>query len=204
MIFLGINEVLFTTGYFLLFVYTISLLIIFMYVLAQLNLLFNYLKSKFKEDNDPVFDLSIEEETPYVTVQLPVYNEEYVMERLLDNIVELDYPKDKLEIQVLDDSTDDTVKSTAAHVEKLKAEGHNIQHITRTNRVGFKAGALKEGLEIAKGEFIAIFDAAFLTATRLVGKTVPHFKSEKIGVVQTRWSHINRNYSLNQSASLCP
>ncbi|MHA7842301.1 MAG: cellulose synthase family protein [Winogradskyella sp.] len=167
-----------------------------MYALAQLNLLFNYLSSKKKRTICEKFDLSKPNEIPYVTIQLPVFNEMYVMERLLDNIALLDYPKDKLEIQVLDDSTDETVHSTKAHVEKLAATGLDIKHITRTNRVGFKAGALKEGLEIAKGEYIAIFDADFLPKSNWLKRTVPYFKDDEIGVVQTRWGHINRSYSL--------
>lgn len=120
----------------------------------------------------------------------------YVMERLLDNIALMDYPKDKLEIQVLDDSTDETVITTAEHVEKLKKTGLDIQHIRRTDRSGFKAGALKEGLKIAKGEYIAIFDADFLPKPNWLKQTIPYFKDEHIGVVQTRWGHINRNYSV--------
>ncbi len=182
--------------YFIIVIYTIAIVLIFMYALAQLNLLYNYLSSKKKRSTCEKLDLNNPEEVPYVTIQLPVFNEMYVMERLLDNIALLDYPKDKLEIQVLDDSTDETVHSTKAHVDKLAATGLDIKHITRTNRVGFKAGALKEGLEIAKGEFIAIFDADFLPKPNWLKRTVPYFKDEKIGVVQTRWGHINRNYSL--------
>lgn len=182
--------------YFIIVVYTIAIVLIFMYALAQLNLLYNYLSSKKKRSTCEKFDLNNPEEVPYITIQLPVFNEMYVMERLLDNIALLDYPKDKLEIQVLDDSTDETVHSTKAHVEKLAATGLDIKHITRTNRVGFKAGALKEGLEIAKGEFIAIFDADFLPKPNWLKRTVPYFKDEEIGVVQTRWGHINRDYSL--------
>ena len=176
--------------------YTISLLLIFMYSLAQLNLLFNYLSSKKVKDDSPKFDLSNPDEIPYITIQLPVYNEMYVMERLLDNIAKIDYPKDKLEIQVLDDSTDETVETTLKHVQKLQATGLDIKHITRTDRKGFKAGALKEGLEIAKGSIIAIFDSDFLPQKDWLKHTVPYFKDEAIGVVQTRWGHINRNYSI--------
>jgi cellulose synthase/poly-beta-1,6-N-acetylglucosamine synthase-like glycosyltransferase len=177
-------------------IYTISLLLIFMYSLAQLNLLLNYLASKKVKDNSPLFDFSKPEEIPFVTIQLPVYNEMYVMERLLDNIAKMDYPADKLEIQVLDDSTDETVETTRAHVEALAATGLDIKHITRTDRTGFKAGALKEGLVVAKGEFIAIFDSDFLPQTDWLNRTVPYFKDEQIGVVQTRWGHLNRNYSI--------
>lgn len=166
-----------------------------MYALAQLNLMFNYLAAQRKKDKCPKLDFNNPEEVPYVTIQLPVFNELYVMDRLLDNIALLDYPKDKLEIQVLDDSTDETVITTKAHVDKLAATGLDIKHITRTNRQGFKAGALKEGLEIAKGEFIAIFDADFLPDHDWLKKTIPYFKNDKIGVVQTRWAHINRDYS---------
>ena len=176
--------------------YTISLLLIFMYSLAQLNLLFNYLSSKKVKDDSPKFDLSNPDEIPYITIQLPVYNEMYVMERLLDNIAKIDYPKDKLEIQVLDDSTDETVETTLKHVQKLQATGLDIKHITRTDRKGFKAGALKEGLETAKGSIIAIFDSDFLPQKDWLKHTIPYFKDEAIGVVQTRWGHINRNYSI--------
>ncbi|MEO8773111.1 MAG: cellulose synthase family protein [Gelidibacter sp.] len=176
-------------------VYTISLLLILLYALAQLNLLFNYLSAKKTKDTSVLFDFSNPEEIPYVTIQLPVYNEMYVMDRLLENIALMDYPKDKLEIQVLDDSTDETVLTTFEHVQRLKATGLDIQHIQRTDRSGFKAGALKEGLKIAKGEYIAIFDADFLPEPNWLKQTIPYFKDEQIGVVQTRWGHINRNYS---------
>lgn len=178
-------------------VYTLALTIVFLYSLSHLNLLFGYLKSKkVTSTNTPKFDLSNPLETPFITIQLPVFNELYVMERLLDNIVLLDYPKDKLEIQVLDDSTDESVSTTAIKIAALKEKGIDIKHIHRTNRKGFKAGALKEGLKIATGEFIAIFDADFLPKADWLKKTVGHFKNPKIGVVQTRWGHINRNYSL--------
>ncbi|CAM1359416.1 cellulose synthase family protein [Tenacibaculum xiamenense] len=181
--------------YIVIALYTISLVLILMYALAQLNLLFNYLKARKKQDDSPKFDLTNSEEVPYVTIQLPVYNELYVMERLLDNIAKINYPSDKLEIQVLDDSTDESVETTAKHIKKLQGTGLDIQHIRRENREGFKAGALKEGLKIAKGEFIAIFDADFLPKPCWLEKTVPFFKNPEIGVVQTRWGHINRNYS---------
>ena len=181
--------------YIIISLYSISLLLVFMYALAQLNLLFNYLSSRKKADQSETFDLSKEEEVPFVTIQLPVYNELYVMERLLDNIAELRYPREKLEIQVLDDSTDESVETTAAHIKRLQETGLDIQHIRRENRIGFKAGALKEGLKFAKGEFIAIFDADFLPKPCWLEKTVIYFKNPEIGVVQTRWGHINRDYS---------
>ena len=181
--------------YIIIAVYSIALILIFMYAIAQLNLLFNYLSAQKKEDTCVKFDFTKSTEIPLVTIQLPVYNELYVMERLLTNIVKLNYPKDKLEIQVLDDSTDESVISTAKQIEELRSTGIDIKHIKRTNRQGFKAGALKEGLEFAKGEFIAIFDADFLPKENWLYETVPYFKNPEIGVVQTRWGHINRNYS---------
>ncbi|WP_299155914.1 cellulose synthase family protein [uncultured Tenacibaculum sp.] len=181
--------------YVIIAVYTISLVLILLYALAQLNLLFNYLKAQKKEDTCPKFDFSNHEEIPYVTIQLPVFNELYVMERLLANIAKLKYPSEKLEIQVLDDSTDESVISTKKQIEELQKEGLDIQHIRRENRQGFKAGALKEGLKIAKGEYIAIFDADFLPQEDWLQQTIPYFKNSEIGVVQTRWGHINRNYS---------
>ncbi len=177
-------------------IYSIALILIFMYALAQLNLLFNYLSAQKKQDNSPKYNLSNPDEIPYVTIQLPVYNEMYVMERLLNNIALMDYPKDKLEIQVLDDSTDETLSTTASQIKRLKQTGLDIVHITRTDRSGFKAGALKDGLKTAKGEFIAIFDADFLPKKDWLKRTIPYFKDSEIGVVQTRWGHINRDYSI--------
>jgi cellulose synthase/poly-beta-1,6-N-acetylglucosamine synthase-like glycosyltransferase len=182
-------------AYIIIAVYTVALALIFMYAIAQLNLLFNYLKAQKKEETCVTFDFSNPDEIPFVTIQLPVYNELYVMERLLTNIVKLKYPKEKLQIQVLDDSTDESVLSTEKHINELKDAGFDINHIKRTNRKGFKAGALKEGLENSKGEFIAIFDADFLPKENWLLETIPYFKNPKIGVVQTRWGHINRNYS---------
>ncbi|MEN8965023.1 MAG: glycosyltransferase, partial [Polaribacter sp.] len=181
--------------YIIIIIYSLSLLLIFMYALAQLNLLINYLKARKKVDTSVKFDLYNPKEIPFVTIQLPVYNELYVMKRLLKNIAKLEYPKGKLEIQVLDDSTDESIETTAKHIKKIQEKGIDIQHIRRTNRKGFKAGALKEGLKTAKGEFIAIFDADFLPKKDWLLQTIPYFKDDKIGVVQTRWGHINRNYS---------
>jgi hypothetical protein len=119
----------------------------------------------------------------------------YVVERLLENIAGIEYPKDKLEIQVLDDSTE-SLEETALQIQKLQQTGLDIKHICRKNRIGFKAGALKEGLKIAKGEFIAVFDSDFLPKKDWLYQTVPYFKDPEIGVVQTRWGHINRDYSM--------
>ena len=177
-------------------VYTVALVLILLYALAQLNLLFNYLRARKQTADCPKFDFSNPDEIPYVTIQLPVFNEMYVMERLLTNIAKIDYPYDKLEIQVLDDSTDESFDTTAEQIKELQKTGLDIQHVTRKDRVGFKAGALKEGLVSAKGEFIAIFDADFLPQPSWLKNTIPYFKNPEIGVVQTRWGHINREYSI--------
>ena len=176
--------------------YSIALLLIFLYALAQLNLLFNFLKEKNKKLKCEKFDFSKQEEIPFVTIQLPVYNELYVMERLLANISKIEYPKDKLEIHVLDDSTDESFAATAIQIKRLQKTGLDIQQITRSDRKNYKAGALKEGLKIAKGEFIAIFDADFLPQKNWLLQTIPFFKNSEIGVVQTRWGHLNRNFSI--------
>ncbi len=185
-----------TIAYIIIGIYSLALVLIFFYSLAQLNLLLNYLGFKKNQKSEPKFNLLDPKEIPMVTIQLPIYNEEYVVERLLDNIAKIAYPKSKLEIQVLDDSTDDSVIETAQRIAALKETGLDIQHIRRENRQGFKAGALKEGLMIAKGDFIAIFDADFLPDPDWLKKTVIYFKDEEIGVVQTRWGHINRDYSI--------
>ncbi|MBC8766582.1 glycosyltransferase [Arenibacter sp. BSSL-BM3] len=184
-----------TITYFIIAIYSISLLLIFFYSLAQLNLLVNYLGYKRRNQVAPKYNLLDPKEIPFVTIQLPIYNEEYVVERLLDNISKIEYPKSKLEIQVLDDSTDESVLDTAKRIQALQETGLDITHIRRTNRQGYKAGALKEGLVLAKGEFIAIFDADFLPSSDWLKKTVIYFKDKEIGVVQTRWGHINREYS---------
>ncbi|MGY5846373.1 cellulose synthase family protein [Salegentibacter sp. HM20] len=179
----------------ILIIYSLALLVIFLYSLSQLQLLINYRKAKNQADSSNKFDLSNPEQIPAVTIQLPLYNELYVVERLLENIAEIDYPKNKLEIQVLDDSTDESVAIIAEKVERLKKSGFDITHCRRESRTGFKAGALKEGLKTAKGEFITIFDSDFLPKKDWLLQTVPYFKDAEIGVVQTRWAHINRDYS---------
>ncbi|MEM1206019.1 MAG: cellulose synthase family protein [Acidobacteriota bacterium] len=136
------------------------------------------------------------EDWPQVTVQLPIFNERYVAERLIDAVCALDYPADRLEIQVLDDSTDDTKDLVAAKVAQLRAEGVDIQHVHRTDRRGFKAGALAAGLGVAKGDLLAVFDADFVPNAEFLRRTVPHFVDPKLGMVQARWGHLNREYSL--------
>jgi hypothetical protein len=131
-----------------------------------------------------------------VTIQLPLYNEMYVAERLINAVCEIDYPKNKLEIQILDDSTDETTSIVCLAVEQKKAEGFDITHIRRDSRKGFKAGALKEAMKTAKGEYIAIFDADFIPHKNFLMKTLTFFSDDKIGMVQTRWEHLNGDYSI--------
>jgi cellulose synthase/poly-beta-1,6-N-acetylglucosamine synthase-like glycosyltransferase len=135
-------------------------------------------------------------ELPLVTVQLPIYNERYVIRRLIKAACALDYPRRRLEIQLLDDSTDDTVEIASGLVADYQAQGVPIVHIRRADRHGFKAGALKEGLEKARGEFLAIFDADFVPPPDFLRKTIPYFLNPQVGMVQARWDHINADYSL--------
>lgn len=203
-------------AYAVLGIYTTALLYITIYCVMQFNLLYHYKKSNRKNqqqmaatpeavaasahlDADKVnaFWSRKPEDYPFVTVQLPIFNEMFVVERLIDNIVLFDYPKDRFEVHVLDDSTDETVEITRKKVEEYKAKGFNIEQVRRPIRKGFKAGALKDGMIYAKGDFIAIFDADFLPHPDFLKRTIPHFfEDEKIGVVQTRWEHINEDYSL--------
>ena len=139
-------------------------------------------------------------ELPYVTVQLPIYNEQFVIDRLIDAVCRIEYPRDRFEIQLLDDSTDETVQ-VAEEIVQRYAHGfagmapQPIVHLHRTNRHGYKAGALDEGLKVARGELVAIFDADFVPAPDWLMKVVDHFAEPGIGMVQTRWTHLNRNYS---------
>jgi cellulose synthase/poly-beta-1,6-N-acetylglucosamine synthase-like glycosyltransferase len=133
---------------------------------------------------------------PRVTVQLPIFNEMYVVERLLESAVAIRYPRDLLEIQVLDDSTDETQGIARRAVETYREQGVDIHYLHRTDRTGFKAGALAAGLELARGEIVLIFDADFVAPPDILEKTLGQFSDPKVGVVQTRWGHINRDYSL--------
>jgi len=133
---------------------------------------------------------------PSVTVQLPIFNERYVVEGLLDAVARIDYPRHLLEIQVLDDSTDDTRSLVTKRVARLREEGLDIVHLHRTDRVGYKAGALEAGLRRARGELICVFDADFLPPTTILYRMLPHFADPRTGMVQARWEHLNREYSL--------
>ena len=177
--------------------YTLALLFITLYCLLQLNLLYNYKKSHWVNNNKRnCTNQPTRTPLPFVTIQLPVFNEKYVVERLIDNIMQIDYPKDRFEVHVLDDSTDETVDLTRKKVEEYQSQGFQIEQVRRKDRKGFKAGALKEAMFMAKGEFIAIFDADFLPKKEFLTDTLCHFEDEKTGVVQTRWEHLNENYSI--------
>jgi cellulose synthase/poly-beta-1,6-N-acetylglucosamine synthase-like glycosyltransferase len=135
-------------------------------------------------------------EAPRVTLQLPIFNEMFVTERLIDAVAKIEWPRDRFEIQVLDDSTDETQGIARACVERHRAAGLDITYLHRTNRQGFKAGALENGLKSAKGEFVAIFDADFIPPADFLVRAIPHFVDDKVAVVQARWGHLNRSYSL--------
>ena len=179
----------------ILFLYAFCLFLIFYYSVVQVSLAAAYVRSRKKRALEiaPLFDIT---NAPKVTVQLPMYNEMYVAERIIDTTAELDYPRDKFQIQVLDDSTDETKEIIANKVKELVAKGIDIIHIHRTDRTGYKAGALDSAMDKVSGEFIAIFDADFVPDTDFLLKTIPYFQDEKIGVVQTRWGHLNKTYSM--------
>jgi cellulose synthase/poly-beta-1,6-N-acetylglucosamine synthase-like glycosyltransferase len=153
-----------------------------------------YRYKKNKTTDPPAYFQS--DELPRVTVQLPIFNEQYVVDRLLDAVCRLDYPKDKLDIQLLDDSTDETVEVARILVDRYAALGHPVKYLHRDNREGFKAGALAEGLKTAKGELVAIFDADFVPPPDFLRKCIHYFTDPAVGMVQTRWTHLNRHYSL--------
>ena len=159
--------------------------------MSQLHLTWIYLRtSKTKIDVPELTGY------PHVTIQLPLFNEKYVAERLLEAVAKIEYPKEKLEIQVLDDSTDETTTLLENKIRSLRHSGIDIVLIHRIDRVGFKAGALNDGFKKAKGEFIAIFDADFIPKSDFLLKTIPYFEDKGVGMVQTRWGHLNKNYSL--------
>jgi hypothetical protein len=172
--------------------YFVSLSILFLFGLHGFVMMYYHRKYGHK---NPVPDSEFKPDK-LVTIQLPLYNEMYVIERLIDSVCEIDYPKDKMEIQVLDDSTDETTSIVARVVEEKKKLGFDISHVRRGTREGYKAGALKEGMKIAKGEFIAIFDADFIPQKEFLKKTLSYFTDDKVGMVQSRWEHLNGDYSI--------
>src|ERR1700734_1289473 len=176
----------------LLIPYFIVLVLLAGYGLHRYVLVYLYYKHKEKRTTEPA---AYFEDLPRVTVQLPIFNEQYVVDRLLESICKLKYPREKLDIQVLHDSTDETVEVARNLVERYAALGNPISYHHRTNREGYKAGALAEGLNTSRGEFVAIFDADFTPPEDFLLRTIHHFTEPKIGMVQTRWTHLNRNYS---------
>ncbi|MGH9256987.1 MAG: cellulose synthase family protein [Vicinamibacterales bacterium] len=172
--------------------YFFVLVILAVYGWHRYYLVYLYMKNK---DRHPVPDASFET-LPVVTVQLPIYNEMYVADRLIDAVCRLDYPRDLLEIQVLDDSTDETTSIAERAVRRQAMAGVHITFLHRTNRRGFKAGALDAGLKVARGDYIAIFDADFLPSPDFLRRTIHFFTDSQVAMVQARWGHINEDYSL--------
>ena len=154
-----------------------------------------YLYFKYRKNANPNPNVHFDE-LPLVTVQLPIFNEQFVIDRLIEAVCAMEYPREKLEIQVLDDSTDETQQVAADIVARYAALGHPIVYIHRTNRYGYKAGALDAGLKVTKGEFVAIFDADFVPPTDWLMNVIHHFAEPGIGMVQTLWTHLNRDYSM--------
>jgi len=179
----------------LLIPYFIVLTILAAYGAHRYWMVYLYYKHKKNKTTEPAVHFPLDD-LPRVTVQLPIFNEQYVVDRLLDAVCRLEYPKDNLDIQLLDDSTDETREVARLLVERYAALGNPVVYLHRDNREGFKAGALAEGLKSSKGEFVAIFDADFVPPPDFLLKCIHHFTDPKIGMVQTRWTHINRNYSL--------
>src|SRR5208282_403278 len=171
--------------------YFFVLVILAAYGMHRYALVYNFFKYK---DHVPAPPPPVAE-WPKVTIQLPIFNERYVIERLVDFVAQFDYPRDKFEIQVLDDSTDETQEVARNCVDRHRQLGVPISYVHRDNREGFKAGALQEGLKSATGEFIAIFDADFLPPADFLRLTIPYFGDPKLAMVQTRWSYVNRSYS---------
>jgi cellulose synthase/poly-beta-1,6-N-acetylglucosamine synthase-like glycosyltransferase len=161
------------------------------YGIHRYALVYNFYKNRNRVAGSPP-EISV---WPKVTVQLPIYNERYVIERLIESVAQFDYPRELLDIQVLDDSTDETQQVARDCVERYQALGLPISYLHRANREGFKAGALQEGLKSATGEFVAIFDADFIPPADFLRRTIPYFADAKLAMAQTRWSYINRHYS---------
>lgn len=178
-----------------LIVYGLALLFIFLYSLIQIQLAYHYLRKNSDEKSEDI-PIEISGDFPFISIQLPVYNEKYVVERLIKKIAEFNYPKNRFEIQVLDDSDDETTEIIRSTIDALSGEQIEIKHFRRNNRNGYKAGALAEGLKSAKGELIAIFDADFLPEKDFLKRTVVYFNDPEIGMVQSRWRHLNEKYNL--------
>ncbi|HUI53990.1 MAG TPA: glycosyltransferase [Bryobacteraceae bacterium] len=173
--------------------YFTVLVILSVYGIHRYEVIRRYFKHRHKATQEP--SRRVFEQLPPVTIQLPLYNERYVVERLIEEVLKVEYPKGLLQIQVLDDSTDDTAPFAEALVERYRNMGYPIEYHHRSNRRGYKAGALQEGLETATGELVAVFDADFCPPSDFLKRTVNYFADPQVGVVQTRWSYINRDYN---------
>jgi cellulose synthase/poly-beta-1,6-N-acetylglucosamine synthase-like glycosyltransferase len=182
-------------GYLIWTVYIFTLVYAAIFCLNQLFLLIKYFQKAQDEVGSAKLPSAVPD-LPVVTIQLPIFNEKYVITRLIDTVTKLDYPKEKLEIQILDDSTDETFEIAQQKSMEYRSLGFDIYCLHREDRTGFKAGALKEGLKLAKGEFIAIFDADFLPSSDFLMKNLQSFSHSDTGVVQSRWEHINQKDSL--------
>jgi cellulose synthase/poly-beta-1,6-N-acetylglucosamine synthase-like glycosyltransferase len=172
--------------------YFTVLVILSVYGIHRYDIIRTYFKYRKKATTKPPKHF---EQLPPVTIQLPLFNERYVVERLVEEVLKIEYPRELLQIQVLDDSTDDTAAFAGALVERYRTMGYPIEYHHRTNRHGYKAGALQAGLETASGEFVAVFDADFCPPPDFLMRTIHYFADPKVGVVQTRWSYINRDYN---------
>jgi cellulose synthase/poly-beta-1,6-N-acetylglucosamine synthase-like glycosyltransferase len=173
--------------------YFAVMIVLALYGVHRYTMCYQYFKYKKNYNPNPPGHFA---DLPRVTIQLPIFNEQFVIDRLIEAICAIDYPKDKLDIQLLDDSTDETQQVASEIVARYAALGNPISYIHRTNRHGFKAGALDAGLKTAQGEFVAIFDADFVPPTDWLMKVIHHFTDPAIGMVQTRWTHLNRDYSM--------
>lgn len=181
--------------------YFLVMIILAFYGIHRYQLVWLYYRNKRNQSRSDTPEATFKtEDFPFVTIQLPIYNEQFVIQRLMDACCRLEYPRDRFEIQLLDDSTDETTDVASEMVARFAAGTQGLHpqpvyYLHRTNRYGFKAGALEEGLRVAKGELIAIFDADFVPPPDWLYKVVHHFADPTVGMVQTRWTHLNRNYS---------
>ncbi len=191
--FSGIHRLVFF-DYAIMVPYFAVLVVLSMYGLHRYEMIRGYWKhrKKFHVEVQPVPFAQL----PRVTIQLPIYNEQYVVERLIEETCKIEYPRGLLQIQVLDDSTDETHPFTERLVAEFRTAGHPIEYIYRNNRAGYKAGALQNGLKTATGEIVAIFDADFVPPVDFLQRTVHYFSDEKVGMVQTRWGYLNRHYNV--------
>jgi len=192
----------------LLIPYFIVMIILAFYGIHRYQLVWLYYRNRRNAARSAEPPAKFEEgQLPFVTIQLPIYNEQFVIDRLIDACCRMDYPRDRFEIQLLDDSTDETTEVAAAIVQRYATGGvvtaehpeplapQPVLYLHRTNRYGYKAGALEEGLKSSRGELVAIFDADFVPPVDWLHKVVHHFAEPGVGMVQTRWTHLNRNYS---------